>query len=229
MKKLLLLGLMALMATSAFAQNPVHTLLDLNTGIVPELTVVDVPQVVVTSVRYNGFSATDMAYGPYTAAWVYTGGSPGVMIGDVVDLIGGTYKEYYDLTEVDLGGGSLVITGNAPVPPIPMSLADVRLDDEAWENHVLHITDGFVVTEMLNYGNWNAMSYNSWGVPLLHDDYFFDETTLFPGICYDGVIGLYTYAYGAFTMEPLVDGIVPVDCTIGTDVGNWNQIKTMYR
>jgi len=205
-------------------------LYDLNTGVYTELDVVDVTGAVVTAVRYNGFSCTELPAGPYTAVWVYTGGAPGVVEGDVVDLANATYKEYYELTELDLptNSGTVTVTGTATVPSLPMTLAAVQADNEAWESHVITITDGFAVSELLSYGNWNAISQDS-GLVLLHDDYFFDESILAVGDCYQGVTGMYTYAYDAYTMEPLVDGLTIVDCTVDGEDMSFGAVKALYR
>ena len=228
MKKLLLsVMVLALFAGTAFA----GAIYDCNTGVYTELDVLTVEGAVVTAVTYNGFSATDIPAGPYTAAWVYTGGAPTVAIGDVVTLTDATYKEYYDLTELDMttsGTGLVTVTGTAVAPVFTMTLAEVQADDEAWEAHVLNITDGFMVSELLSYGEWKAISQES-GLVLHHDDIMFDETGLAVGDCYLGVTGYYTYSYGTFRMIPYVDGLVEVDCTVDNETTSFGSVKALYR
>lgn len=228
MKKLLLsVMLLALFAGTASA----GLIYDINNGVYPELTVLTVEGAVVTAVSYNGFAATELPAGPYTACWVYTGGAPTVAVGDVVTLTDATYKEYYELTELDMtveATAAVTATGTTAVPVINKTLAEVQADNEAWEAHVLTITDGFMVSEILTYGQWNAVSQDS-GLILMHDDMWFDDTTIALGDCYLGVTGFYTYAYGDFKINPLVDGLVEVDCTVDNDPVSFGSIKALYR
>ena len=233
MKNVVIVTLLVLMSASAvLAQSIPTTIPDIRAGLVPENSQVDVTggTVVVTAVRYNGFACTDLAAGPYTAIWVYTGAAPAVVAGDVIDIVNGEYKEYYDLSEIDMNtfAGTVSVVGTAPVPSFVMSLTDLMVDQEAWESHVFTITDGFTVTELLSYGEWNAVSYFT-GLVLLHDDYFFDETTLAIGDCYAGVTGLLSYSFGAYKMNPLVDGLVEVDCSISNEDVSFGQLKASFR
>ena len=229
-KRMLTVLLVVLVAGSAMAQALDTTIHDIRTGLVPEGTEVNVYGAVVTAVRYNGFSCTELPAGPYTAIWVYTGSDPMVNIGDVVDIASGEYIEYYDLSELKMStfSGTVTVVGSTVPPVLAMTVAEVQMDDEAWESHVLTLTDGFMVTEMLNYGQWNAQSVDS-GLVMLFDDYFFDETVLSVGACYNGCVGMYTYNYGEYKMNPLEDGLVVVDCTVGDDTYSFGQVKALYR
>ncbi len=229
-KRMLTLLVVTLIAGSAMAQALDTTIYDIRTGLVPTGTEVNVSGAVVTAIRYNGFSCTELPAGPYTAIWVYTGTAPEVAIGDIVDIASAEYIEYYDLSELKMAtfGGTVTVTGTTTPPVLEMTVADVQLDDEAWESHVLTLTDGFMVTEMLSYGQWNAQSVDS-DLVMLFDDYFFDETVLFAGACYNGVVGMYTYNYGSYKLNPLVDGLTVVDCTIANDEVSFGQLKALYR
>ncbi len=209
------------------------TITEMRTGLVPANSMVDVMggDVVVTSVRYNGFSCTEVGFGPYTAIWVYTGSAPTVVAGDLIEILGGEYKEYYDLSEIDMNtfAGTVMAVGTAPVPAILMTLADVQMDDEAWESHVLTVIDGFtVMTAPSTYGEWDAISAEN-GATLAHDDYYFDDSILLVGDCYLGVTGLYTYSYGAYKINPLVDGLTIVDCSVGNEDVSFGLLKGMFR
>ncbi len=225
--------LVALSAVAVMAQSIPTTILECRTGLVPENSQVDLlgGTIVVTALRYNGFACTEMAAGPYTAIWVYTGSAPTVVEGDVIEIVNGEYIEYYDLSEIKMStyGGTVNILGTAPIPELPMSLDAVQLDDEAWESHVLNIVDSFTVTTAPSgYGEWDAVSSES-GATLGHDDYFFDESALLVGDCYLGVTGMYTYSYGAYKINPLVDGLTVVDCTIGNETMTFGGMKALYR
>jgi len=229
-KRLTVLLIVALCASAALAQVSTYTIHDIRTGLVPENTQLDVSGVVVTAIRSNGFSCTDLPAGPYTAIWIYTGVDPAVVAGDIVDLTDAVYMEYYGLSELNMttASGTWTVTGSTAVPVLSMSLADVQLDDEAWESHVLTLTDGFQVSELLSYGQWNATSMDS-GLVLMNDDYFFDSSSLLVGDCYNGVTGMYTYAYGDYKLNPLADGLLVVDCAVANDAVTFGQLKELYR
>jgi len=224
--------LVVLTAGTVMAQSVQTTIPEIRTGMIPELTQVDVigGMAVVTAVSYNGFSCTDPAVAAYSAIWVYTGGAPAVAIGDVVDIVNGMYKEYYDLSEIDMTtfAGTVTVVGTAPVPCLSMSLATLLGDPEPWESHVINVTDGFTITELLDHGQWIAEAYGT-GLTLTHDDMFFDETVLAVGDCYMCVTGMFTYSYGAFKINPLDCGLTVVDCTVGNDVMSFGDLKSNYR
>lgn len=232
MKTIVTVLLLVALAGVAAAQSVSTTIPDIRAGMHAEGTQVDVVggQAIVTAVRYNGFSATDPAAGPYTAIWVYTGGAPGVVEGDIVDIVNGEYKEYYDLSEIDMNtfAGTVTVVGSTTVPYLPMTHAALRADFEAWESHVIHVTDGFLVTAMLSYGEWTARSYDD-GYELLFDDYFFDETTLAVDYCYWGVTGMLSYSFGAYKLNPLADGLTVIDCTVGNEDLSFGGVKSLFR
>ncbi len=229
-KRWIVLLLVSLCASAVLAQVPTYTIHDIRTGLVPEGTQLNVNGAIVTAVRYNGFSCTDPAAGPYTAIWVYTSVDPAVVPGDVVDIMDANYQEYYGLSELNMTtySGTWTVVGSAPVPALVMTLADVQADDEAWESHVITLTDGFMVTELLNYGQWNATSADS-GLVLMNDDYFFDSSVLQVGDCYNGVVGMYTYSYGDYKLNPLADGLMLVDCAVANDSVSFSRVKALYR
>ncbi|MCP4144898.1 MAG: hypothetical protein GY752_06390 [bacterium] len=224
MKKLLLVALTLIVSTSAFA----GVIYDLNTGVYADGDLVSA-EGVITAVRYNGFSMTELPVGPYSAVWVYCGDASTFTIGDEVVITDGQYTEYYDLSEIiqtDLL--QIAITGNNPIAPLVMTVAAAAADYEPWESGVITFTDGFWVTEILSHGQWSARSYDSM-TNLIHDDYFFDETTLAVEMCYDGVTGMLTYNYGEFKMNPFADGLVVGDCVIANEEVSFGSVKALYR
>ncbi|MDX2473557.1 MAG: hypothetical protein QNL91_07570 [Candidatus Krumholzibacteria bacterium] len=224
--------LVALSGGAAFGQAISTTIYDCRTAAVAVNTEVDLTTttIVVTAVRDNGFACTEIPAGPQTAIWVYTGDAPTVVAGDVITITSGEYKEYYDLSEIDMGtyAGTVTATGTMAVPALPMALDDVLLDAEAWESHVLTITDGFMITELLSYGEWTAQSFDG-GSTLGFDDIFFDGTVLMVGDCYQNVTGMYTYSFGAYKLNPLVDGLVTQDCAVANEDVSFGAVKGMYR
>ena len=229
MKKLLLSVLLLALAGSAGA----GVIYDLNTGVFTVGDIVDAPDLVVTAVRYNGFAATELPAGPYTAVWVYSGsGSTADLVpGDVVSITAGTYEEYYDLTELNLltNGGSFVETGTYAPPMVTFTLSDIMADPEPWESHYVTLTDAFsVVTAPSSYGEWDSKSWDS-GLVITNDDYWFDDSTIALWDCYIGVTGMFTYAYGAFRMQPFADGITEIDCSVTTEETSFGAVKALYR
>jgi len=232
MKSFVIAALLVVLATGVMAQSVPTTIYELRTGTVPENTQIDIlgGTVVVTAVRYNGFACTDLAAGPYTAIWVYTSVDPAVVAGDVIEIVNGEYKEYYGLSEIDMTtfAGTWAVMGTAPTPQFNFTLAALAADFEPWESHVLTITDGFNISEILTYGQWNAVSQES-ALVLMNDDYFFDASVLNVGDCYNDVTGMMTYSYGDYKMNPLVDGLVVVDCAVTNDAMSFGSLKASYR
>ncbi len=224
MRKLLLVALTLLVSTSAFA----GVIYDLNTGVYAQGDLVTASGTI-TAVRYNGFSMTELPAGPYTGVWVYCGDASAFAIGDEVTITDGEYTEYYDLSEIIQTDLALIaVTGNAPIAPMVMTVADAAVDYEPWESGFIIFTDGFWVTELLSYGEWSSRSYDS-SINLINDDYFFDESGLEVEMCYDGVTGVMLYSYGQFKMNPLADGLVIGDCVIANDDVSFGAVKALYR
>lgn len=225
MKKLLLVALALIVSTSAFA----GVIYDLNTGVYADGDLVTATGTI-TALSNNGFSMTELPAGPFTAVWVYCGDASSFVIGDDITITDGEYTEYYDLSEIiqtDLG--LITLNGNAPIAPLEMTVADAAVDFEQWESGFVNFTDGFQITEILSYGQWNALSTDNVTV-LLHDDYFFDDSVLDVDMCYDGVTGIMLFNYGEFKMNPMADGLVVGDCgTIANDDVSFGSVKAMYR
>ncbi len=227
MKKLLLVSLVLLLAATAGA----GVVYDCNTGVIAEFTDVVAPGLVVTAVRSSGFAATELPAGPFTAIWVYTGSAPAAVVGDIVD-VSAQYKEYYDLSELSVGdavAGSVTIVGSTTAPIIPLTAAELMVDPEAYESHAIQITDGMAVCSAPNsYGEWTVSTLGSC-IDIMMDDYWYDDTTVALCDCYDWAIGMWTYAYGAWRLEPFVDGIAKVDCTVDNDSMTFGQMKSLFR
>lgn len=229
MKKIALVFLLVLVA--GVAQGT--AIYDIQTGAVDENTLVTPCDVVVTAVTYNGIFVAEAPYGEYNGIWVYTGSDEphGMVAGDVV-CICGEYLEYFDLSEIDIVAaglyGSLVKVGTQAIPaPSYVSAADLAADGEPWESCVVTITDGMVVSEVHDYGEWSANATD--GTPIRFDDYWFDASTVEVDQCYNNATGVYFYSYGDFKLEAFEDGIELTDCLVATDEVTFGAIKSLYR
>jgi len=228
--KALLTILAIVMATAALA-GPIQ---DIQTGVYPEGSQVTVNGAVVTGIRYNGFFMSEDPNAPYAGIWVYTGSAPTAVQGDLVDVMG-IYKEYFDLSEIDVPAdstGFANVTGShtGTLYPIDVTTADIAADGEPWESCFIRVTDGMqVVTAPTSYGEWFVESYEYPGVQLMFDDYWYDDTTVMIGDCYNWATGILYYGYGAFKLEPFEGGICHTDCVIPTETTTLDKVKSLYR
>lgn len=227
MKKLLVISLLLIMAAGAANAGVIS---DIRTGLVAEGTEVTATDVVVTAVRYNGFAATEIPAGTYNSIWVYTGGAPGVVIGDVVE-INAKYEEYYTLSELNVttaAAGYVTVTGSTVAPVIPLTAAELMVDPEAYESAVIQITDGMAVCQAPDsYGVWMVSTLGSC-IDIQMDDYWYDDTTVAVCDCYNWATGLWTYSYGAWELNPFADGIEKVDCAVPADPVSFGQVKSLF-
>ncbi len=230
MKKIALATLILFAAASASA-GVIH---DIQTGLAAENTLQTPCNAVVTAVTYNGIWVAEAPYGAYDGIWVYMGSSTPITLvpGDVV-CICGEYKEYFDLSEIDIVSaglyGSVLKTGSMAVPaPSYVTAAELEADPEPWESCVITITDGMTVADTsLGYGEWMALALD--GTPVYFDDIFYDDTTVNEGDCYNNATGVYTYSYSQFKLEPFADGIELTDCAVDTEDATLSALKALYR
>lgn len=204
------------------------TIHDIRTGVIPAGTVVEITGAVVTAVQAQSFTCTEIPAGPYTAIWVYVGDAPALAAGDVVD-IKGLVRDYNDRSEVNLlypSDATYTKTGTAPVPDIQLTTTQLTADPEAWESHVLTVTDGLIVQELLPDGMWSAISYET-GILMIFDDYFFDYATVSVGDCYNNAYGEYQWYHSMWVLKVL--SVAPTDCTVPTEPMSFGDVKAMYR
>jgi len=226
-----LLTILAILITSTAMAG---TITDIQTGIIPENTLVTVTDAVVTGVRGNGFFMSEDPNAPYAGIWVYTGAAPVALTGDLVEVTG-LYVEYFDLSEIDVTAdpsGLVTVTGahQGTLYPLDVTTADLATDGEPYESCFIRVTDGMtVITAPSNYGEWVVTSHEYPGVELIMDDYWYDDSTVALGDCYNCATGILNYNYGAFKLEPFVDAICIVDCTVDNDTVHFGQIKSLYR
>ena len=235
MKSLVIVCLL-LVAGTAMGQVPSETIIGIQTGLVPENSLVTPCESVVTAVLYNGIFIAEAPYGAYNGIWVYTGSDPyhGFEVGDVV-CVCGEYKEYYGLSEIDIVAagiyGSVLKTGTMPVPAPSYVTATDLLDPvvaESWESCVVTIVDGMFVTDIsLGYGEWMASALD--GAPVQFDDFWYDFDTVGLDDCYNNATGIYYYSFSAFKLEPFVDGIELTDCAVDNEEVTFGAMKALYR
>ena len=117
---------------------PAASIVDIQNGTIPTGSDVSVEGAVVTGVTSNGFAMQDptVASGMYAGVWVYTGGAPGVVLGDRV-TVAGSVSEYFMNTEIN--GQVLSKTAGAPLDPIPLTVAQAAT--EPYENVLVTLTD----------------------------------------------------------------------------------------
>lgn len=223
MKRIAIALLFVLIAAGAQAA----TIFDIQNGMYADLSIVDLTGVTVTAVRYNGVYVAEAPYSAYNGIWLY--GPVGFVEGDVIDVVGGLYKEYYDLSEIETGAAVVTLTGTGPVvAPFMVDYATLLLDPEPFESCLITITDGMMVDTIGSYGQWTAMTLD--GDVVNFDDYFFDETTVVLGDCYNSVTGIWDYSYSMWKMNPLADtGVELTDCTVATDAISFEGVKALYR
>jgi len=204
------------------------TILDIREGRIAPGSVVEVTGAVVTAVQNNSFTVTELPAGPYTAIWVYEGVTPSISVGDVVD-IKGLVRDNSGRCEINLlypSDAGYTVTGITAVPEIFLTTLDLLADHEAWESHVVTITDGMIVQEILADGQWLAVSVET-ELPIVFDDYFYDYATVALGDCYNNAFGMVTWYREAWVFKVISTN--NIDCTVGNDDLSFGALKGMFR
>lgn len=225
MKQLVIASLLVLCLVAVAQAGVIN---DIRTGVIPEGSVVQVSGAVVTAVQNSSFTMTELPAGPYTAIWVYVGAAPAVAIGDVVEVKGLT-RNFYDRDEINLlypGDAHAAITGSSPVPNFQLTTTQLQANPEAWESHVVTITDGLIVQELLPEGMWRADSVET-GLSVIFDDYFYDYATVDLGDCYNNAYGMYQWFGGMWIFK--VFTTADTDCTVANEDLSFGSLKALYR
>jgi len=160
---------------------------------------------IITAVAYNGFYLQD-GDGAWNGVWVYagTGNTTGYAAGDAVDCVG-SVVEYYNLTELDVTGGSVNVTSTGNALPNPVALSTAAVNDEAYEGVLVSISDAFAGATA-GYGEF-PMDDGS-GVVVMDDQIVTYDFPIEEGFCYN-VTGPVNYSFGAFKISPDTGGVVP--------------------
>ncbi len=234
MKTIVTVSLLLLIAVTAQADPT--TIYDIQTigpeGGLPYQNLVTPHGVVVVAVRYNGIFVSEAPYTAYHGIWVYTGTDHGFVEGDVVNICG-EYKEYYDLSEIDIPAaetyGYILKTGTQEVPaPTLITAAELLADQEPWESCMITITDGMeIIDTSLGNGEWLTLCVDA--SEIRFDDYWVDFSSVEEETCYQNATGIYYYSYGNFKLEAFADGVDPVNCIVSTEIVSLGGIKALYR
>lgn len=225
MNRLSLITLTALLL-AGFAQ--AGTIADIRAGLVPDGTVVTVEGAVVTAVMNNSITVAELPGGPNLALWVITDGAPTVALGDVVDLYG-TYLEHNERATLSLWSpaeASITVTGSAEAPLSYVTVAQLVADPEAWESVVVFVTDGLIVQELFENGEWGVTSHET-ADTLVLNDYFglFPDVSL--GECYNNALGVFFRFQGQHVLKLLE--VEYTECSVGNDALGFSALKTLFR
>jgi len=228
MKKLVIA--MVLICAGAAIAGPIY---DLQTGGYALDAEVVVDGAIVTGVRYNGVYISEDVAGPYTGVWVYTGSDPGVSTGDLVD-VKGLYKEYYDLTEIDVAvdpTGYLNYVGpfEGTLVPAAITTATFSANPEAYEGCFISLLGLMTVTNPdMGYGEWEAVDMTD-GEYMIFDDYWYDPAGISLGDCFCCAVGVIHYGFGAYKLEPFEGSICFMPCPVANEGMSFGQVKALYR
>ena len=113
------------------------TIADIQMGNVPAGSNVAIHGAVVIGVWANGAWVEDPTAQSYSGIHVFTGGAPGVVVGDVVNA-SGSVLEYFDDTEID--GATITRTGSGGVVT-PALVTAAQAADEMYEGMLVKVTD----------------------------------------------------------------------------------------
>lgn len=207
---------------------------DIQTGVYVEGDTVLVTGATVVGVTSSGAFITELPVGPYSGIWVYAGSDQTMLPGDIVD-IEGVYEEYFDLSEINAGGGTYVVTGSGPVPtPVDLTLDELLVDPEVYESVAICIVENFLVevapTEGApDYGEWIGVALDT-GAQMRFDNFWFEPPTVDDvPFCFTQACGVLNYSYDEFKLAAFVDGIEFVDCeVVGTSAASLSDIKAMF-
>jgi hypothetical protein len=126
------------------------------------------------------------------------GSNAGVAIGDDVTATG-TVLEYYEHTEVDMGGTPSYTVNSSGNPAYTVPLLDVATGlAEAWESMIIRIEGVTCDTAMDGNGVWYFHDASASGGG---DDWMYDAYVPAIGTCYD-LQGVNYYSYDEFKINP---------------------------
>ena len=191
------------------------TIYEIQEGLVPEGTMVDVRTVWVTGVTGDAFYAQEEPGGQFSGVHVFVGAGPGspdisgLAIGDLVDIVG-VVEEVDGRTEINATMGSVVETGSLPVLPDPNPIALIHLlglPSEGWEGVFVRVEADIGVAALLGAGEFTADDMSAQGTI---DDYLFDVlvdgAAEFPGFrigaTFSFIQGPIHYSEGEYKLAP---------------------------
>jgi hypothetical protein len=199
-------------------ENVAATIYEIQMGMHPDKTYVDVKDVVVTSPFFkdkngngNVFIA-EAAGGEYSGIQVYIYADVTLeleaadkvpKLGDVL-TISGQYTEFYDYSEITLSkADNLTITGTGTVPdPAVVAPADIATGGskaEAYEGVLVQVQDVTVTAPVVEFGEFTVT-----GDLVVDDLFFLPEPGPSPAMdqAYTSITGLLAYSFEVFKLSP---------------------------
>jgi hypothetical protein len=221
------------------------TIYEIQEGVVPTGSEVDITAVIVTAVGPSGLFVQEPGSGPYSGIFVFTGGMSGASIGDEVD-VSGTTAEQDGLTEIVTGmGGAVNPTGGSGVVIAPEVVALAELADprtaEPWEGVLVRVEGALTVEALPGFSEFDVGD----GTDVVRiDDFVYDalaDAGAFPelgiGAGFSAIQGPLHYTFAAFKIAPRAaadlegyDGPPPPDWTAvnALDPGDLVITEIMY-
>ena len=231
MKRIAIVLIMLLLAVGAQAQT-VH---DMRTDLVPELTPVQVQNLIVTGFYSNGVFVSSVPHGEYDSIWVYMGsGAPSYPASGDVIAVEGVFKIYNGLYEIDTSAGSWIAQGTAALPApivVPASVLGDPATAAPYMCSLITIPDMLYSTSEAGYGEWYAET--GAGEQVMFDNFWADFPVddvlgeFLPGACFLSATGCLNYSYGNYKMCAFEDGLPA--CPVATDEASFGSVKSLFR
>jgi len=176
------------------------TVSDLQDGTLGEGAVVTLTDVIATSgltADGKGFFVEDAGGGMWSGIYVYVGSNAvTVAAGDQLTIVG-TTSEYYDYTELSIGGAAdIVKTGTGTVTPTVLS--SVPSDWEPYEGVLVTLNGLDVTSDPDSFGEEST----SWGSLMLNDSFFSYFDSVSSGDHLSSVTGTISYSYKLWLLNP---------------------------
>lgn len=194
---------------------------------------------IITAVRPNGIYVSQAPHGAWDAIWVYWpghtyAGSGGVAApGDVVHICG-VYKNVCGLDTIDIPAagiyGYVLKIGTAPLPPVNyVTAADLMASPEQWESVSIMVIDGMTVPAGfdLGSGTWAVDALD--GTDLVFGSFWYPFGSVAEGQCYNNATGILHDACGTYVVEPFVNGIALVNCSVDLEAVSLGSLKATFR
>ncbi|MBK8165832.1 MAG: hypothetical protein IPK64_07690 [bacterium] len=194
---------------------------------------------VITAVRADGIYVSQEPHGAWDAIWVYwpghtyTGSGGVAAPGDVVHICG-VYKDVCGLDTIDIPAagiyGYVLKIGTTVVPPVNYVTASALMaSPEQWESVLIMVTDGMTVPIGfdLGGGTWAVDALD--GTDLVFGSFWYDFGSVMDSQCYNNATGILHDACGSYVVEPFVDGIDVVSCSVGPEAISLGSLKASFR
>jgi 2',3'-cyclic-nucleotide 2'-phosphodiesterase (5'-nucleotidase family) len=162
----------------------------------------------VTAVAGQGYYIQN-GTGAFSGVFVFTGSSPSVSPGDVVNLTA-PVEEEFGLTRLNLDrtGASATVTGSGPVPEA-IALDTGAVSQEDYEGVLVNVSEADVPTTPGEFGEWDVNDGS--GQANIDDvDTGASATPEETGGTVDHVVGPVFYSFGEFKIQPkTIDDLEP--------------------